>query len=620
MKLKIFSAALFMLSAVVFSGCVKTDLDANPTNTLLETNVFSDRALMQSVLANFYISVNYGQQNGDFNQYHLLDEASSMYGPATTTDDERQIPRNFFRVYDYGLVRRMNQFLVGINSNSAKTVLLASDRLDMEAQCRFLRAWYYFCMARSIGGMPLVGDEIFDYQSEGDIPQMQIPRATEAATYRYVINECERAATNLSANKTVNGAIANKWAAWMLKARAAVYAGSIAKYGSLITPSVRTNGGEAGIPADSAANFYKIAYETAEKVITQSPYVLQKDASNQGLAFYRATSVKAGNTEVIWAFDRLAPNQVTQFTNFVMPYAQRDYTEGNALGAVLNLVEAFENKDGSAPAIKSTNTDGSYIFYDSVEDPFTAKDARLWGTVIWPNATYRNVPVSLQAGQLNKNAGGQWVLRAGATGSLDASGQLITSVNGPISNSNNYVNKTGFLVRKFLDETANAGLNPRFSEMWMPKFRIAEAYLIAAEAGFELGDRMPTALQYINAVRSRGNIQPLTLGTFTFAKIVNEYRVEFAFEDHRFWDLKRWRLAHTTWNGTLNNPTAQMYSLYPYKVVSPGDANNGKWVFSKEVSYKRQSTPLNFPLTNYYGTIDNSWITNNPKLVINPLQ
>ncbi|UEG54801.1 RagB/SusD family nutrient uptake outer membrane protein [Mucilaginibacter daejeonensis] len=619
MKNKILVAALFMYTAVVLSGCVKTNLDANPTNTLLETNVFSDRALMLSVLANFYISVNYGQQNGDYGSYHLLDEASIMYGPATTTDNERQIPRDFYRVYDYGLVRRMNQFLKGINSSSAKTVLLESDRLDMEAQCRFLRAWYYFCMVRSLGGMPLVGDEIFDYQSESDIPKMQIPRATEAATYRYIINQCEAAATNLSANKTTNGAVANRWAALMLKARAAVYAASTAKYGSSITPSVRTAGGEAGIPADSAANFYRLAFETAERVINQSPYVLQKDASNPGLAFYRATSVKAGNTEVIWAFDRLAPNQVTQFTNFVMPYSQRDYSEGNGLGAVLNLVEAFENKDGSDPAIKTTNADGSYVFYNSVEDPFTVKDARLWGTVIWPNAPYRNVAVSLQAGQLNRS-GSSYVIKAGAVGTKDASGELITSVNGPISNSDNYVNKTGFLVRKFLDETANAGLNPRFSEMWMPKFRISEAYLIAAEAGFELGDRITAAVQYINTVRSRGNVQPLTAGTLTFAKIVNEYRVEFAFEDHRFWDLKRWRLAHTLWNGTLNNPTAQIYSLYPYKVVSPGDANNGKWAFIKQISYKRATTPLYFPLTNYYGTIDNSWITNNPKLVINPLQ
>ena len=106
----------------------------------------------------------------------------------------------------------------------------------------------------------------------------------------------------------------------------------------------------------------------------------------------------------------------------------------------------------------------------------------------------------------------------------------------------------------------------------------------------------------------------------TFNHIVNEYRVEFAFEDHRFWDLRRWRLAHTLWNGVVNDPNAHPMSLYPYKVVAAGDPNNGKWIFTKQVSYKRQSTPLNFLPRAYYASIDNGWVNNNPKMVLNPLQ
>jgi starch-binding outer membrane protein, SusD/RagB family len=618
MKPIIYGLLMFCFLGVFVTSCKKmTDLDAEPTNTLPESVVFSDKALIQSVLGRIYLDVNFGQSNGNYTNYHLLDEANTMYGAATTTDDEKSMPRNFFRVYDYALVRRMNQFIQGINSNSAKTALLENERLNLEAQCIFLRAWYYFCMTRSLGGMPIVGDTVYTYQSGMDVEGMRVPRSTEAATYQYIIDQCDRAMPNLSTTKSVNSSVVNKWTALMLKARAAVYAGSIAKYGNTITPDLHTPGWEAGIPAEKAEQFYRIALETAEQVIQQSPYILQKDATNPGLGFYKATSVKSGNTEVIWALDRLRPNQVTNYTNFVMPYTLRDFTEGNALGAVLNLVEAFENRDGSDPAIQTLNPDNSYVFYNNVEDPFKAKDHRLWGTVIWPSATYRNQPVILQAGQLNKN-GSNWILRSAAAGGTDATG-LITSINGPVSNSNNYVNKTGFLVRKFLDESANAGLNPTFSEMWMPRFRIAEAYLIAAEAAFELNE-IPTAVTYINVVRDRGGIPALDASTLTFDKIVNEYRVEFAFEDHRFWDLKRWRLAHTVWNGTPNNATAQMYSLFPYKVVSPGDPEDGKWVFTKQASYKRATTPLYFPMMSYYATIETGWISNNPNLVRNPLQ
>lgn len=616
MKIKIYCFfALFTVNAL-FTGCQK-NLDTVPVNRLPAEIVYSDKGLVQATLANFYNSVNYGQQNGDYTSYNLLDEANTQYGAPTTGDNEIQVSRDFFRTIDYGFVRRLNQFLVGIRSSAAKAAIVETERADMEAQCIFLRAYYYFCMTRSFGGMPIVGDQVFTYESGMDIAPLQIPRATEADAYQYVIDQCDLAITKLSDKKSVNASVANKWAALMLKARAAVYAGSIAKFGSSITPNVKTPGGEAGIPASKAAAFYRIAFDAAKLLINTSGYVLQKNPANPELAFYNATSVKTANTEVIWAFDRKATNQITQFTNFVMPYSHRDFTEGNALGALLTLVESFENRDGSDKVIKTNNPDGSYVFYNSVEDPFKAKDARLWGTVIWPNAPFRNVPVILQAGQLNKNGGGAWVTKTGAPGTSDANG-LVTAVNGPASLTTNYINKTGFLVRKFVDETVGAGLQPRFSEMWMPRMRISEAYLIAAEAGLELGES--TALQYINDVRDRGRIQPLTVGTFTFDKIVNEYRVEFAFEDHRFWDLKRWRLAHTLWNGATNSPTAHPMSLYPYKVVAAGDANNGKWVFTRQVSYKRQTTPLNFPESNYYARIDLGWISNNPKLVLNPLQ
>jgi len=616
MKTKLLFKLTILVVGLIVSSC-KTELDTTEPNRLPEDIVYTDPALIESVLANLYNSVNYGQNNGDYTTYQLLDEANNNYGAATTTNDENVVPRNFYRIRDYGLVRRMNLFIRGINTPAAIDAIPASTRLNYEAQARFLRAWYYFCSARSLGGMPIIED-VYTYDPSVPIEELQVPRSTEAETYQYVMKQCDIAAKDLTRGKTQNAAIANYWTAKMLKARAAVYAASIAKYGNLRTPNLHTENWEAGIPASMAEQFYKIAYQTADSIVKFSPYAFQKDPANPGLAFYRATSVKSGNTEVIWALDRLKPTVNTAYTNFVMPYSHRDYTEGNALGAVLNLVEAFENIDNSDPTIKVKNPDGSYVFYDSPEKPFLAKDARLWGTVIWPNAPYRNTPVLLQAGQLNKNSAGNWVLNAGAAGST-ANGDVLTSINGPISNTGNYVNKTGFGVRKFLDEAANAGLNPTFSDMWMPRFRIAEAHLIAAEAALELNDKT-NAVKYINNVRSRGGIQELTAANITFDHIVNENRVEFAFEDHRYWDLKRWRLAHTVWNGVLNNPTAQLYSLYPYKVVSAGDPNNGKWVFTKQVAYKRATTPLNFPIGNYYATIDAGWITRNPKLVPNPQQ
>ncbi|HCM21445.1 MAG TPA: RagB/SusD family nutrient uptake outer membrane protein, partial [Porphyromonadaceae bacterium] len=156
----------------------------------------------------------------------------------------------------------------------------------------------------------------------------------------------------------------------------------------------------------------------------------------------------------------------------------------------------------------------------------------------------------------------------------------------------------------------------RRSEMWFPRFRFAEAVMIAAEASFELGEN-GKALNYINDIRRRAGIQELK--TITFDDIVREYRVEFAFEDHRYWDLKRWRLADKVWNGVQNDPQAQQYALFPYLVNEPGNPNNGKWVFDKFPTHM-SPYPRYFQMKNYYNFINQEWIDNNPKLVKNPYQ
>lgn len=68
-------------------------------------------------------------------------------------------------------------------------------------------------------------------------------------------------------------------------------------------------------------------------------------------------------------------------------------------------------------------------------------------------------------------------------------------------------------------------------------------------------------LNYINPVRARAGISELE--SITFEDIVREYRVEFALEDHRYWDLKRWRLAHEIWDGNSENPDAQALRTIP---------------------------------------------------------
>jgi hypothetical protein len=91
-----------------------------------------------------------------------------------------------------------------------------------------------------------------------------------------------------------------------------------------------------------------------------------------------------------------------------------------------------------------------------------------------------------------------------------------------------------------------------YTQPW-PIFRLAEIYLNYAEAKFELGDE-PTCRQYISLVRARVGMPPIpasVTGDELRARLYNERRIEMAFEEQRFWDVRRWKIASEVENRPL---------------------------------------------------------------------
>lgn len=146
--------------------------------------------------------------------------------------------------------------------------------------------------------MPIVGDEVYDYTSGMDITTLQVPRATESAMYDYIIEECKTIAEMLPTEPSKNGARATKWAAKMLEARAAVYAGSIARYNTVSDyPLLNPETGVVGISSEKATDYYKKALTAAEEVINSGKYSLMRvadDATPQEKAdnFFKAVCEK----------------------------------------------------------------------------------------------------------------------------------------------------------------------------------------------------------------------------------------------------------------------------------------------------------------------------------------
>src|SRR5690625_7582958 len=90
---------------------------------------------------------------------------------------------DLWRVYDYTLIRHLNQLLKGVRNS---VILDQQTQHELEGEVRFIRAWVYFNMCSGLGCMTIVGDVIFDYDPNNDLVHLQITRSTEAELYDYI--------------------------------------------------------------------------------------------------------------------------------------------------------------------------------------------------------------------------------------------------------------------------------------------------------------------------------------------------------------------------------------------------------------------------------------------------
>ncbi|MBK1441356.1 RagB/SusD family nutrient uptake outer membrane protein [Parapedobacter sp. ISTM3] len=632
-----------MLSTLSFAflSCEKDWLERQPKNIILEEQVWNDPRQLVGILANLYdrLPTDMGLTDQDRNAIDINQERQAQWRRMADYDDAMwsgfsneegrnnivTYPFDRWRIWNYSLVRDINHALENIETHG--TALSAEEKTQFNAELRFLRAYNYFELVKRMGGVPLVTTQlIFNYSD--DPAYLQTPRAAEAEVYDFIADELDAIKDHLGNEGSKTRA--NKYTALALKSRAMLYAASIAKYNNLMGGPITTPGGEVGIPADRAADYYRRSLEASEEIITSGAYSLYQNNPHPGENFYEAIVQKAGNPEVIFAWDFLTSKDkrhAFSYDNIPRSIREDNLSSSNVTPS-LNLVESYEYLDGSAGELKTRTPDNSdFIYYDQVTDIFANKDGRLYGTVIYPGAAFKGLTVEMQAGVMVWNAGtnsyqtiegsdlgSDW----GGNNYPNGDGGTLTAVGGP-HRSIQEVSNTGFYLRKYLDSGPGTSTRGIRSDVWWVWFRLGEIYLNAAEAAFELG-LAGEAAGYLSTLRERAGFpeNSVTAATIGLERIRNERRVELAFEDHRVWDLKRWRIAHEVWNGTASNPDAVVYALYPYRVVRPGDAaRDGKYVFVKMVA-PRFRAPRFFQMGNYYSAIDQSVINNNPKIVRNP--
>lgn len=481
--------------------------------------------------------------------------------------------------WNYTAVRSVNVFLQAVE-NCRGTVLDDATADHYKGEALFLRAYYYFGSVRVYGGVPIVEEDLSPYYGTDEEDKLYVPRSTEYDTWKWVIQQFEDAA-QLLPEKQDQEMRANKYSAYALEARAALWAASESKYWNRkpVNSSYEAYQKKLTYMESGYANeFYQYAIDAAKKVIDNADYKLygenpsdiksaignleelfQSWKKEEGL-FGR--SYKTGSDATTNGTQNWAPNQ------FVGGYTG---TGAAGYAATLNLADEYDYyTDETTRARKSgiiiTKNDGSdkvdeyfrdpeteftsdmvkdYKHYSSIDEPFRLKDARFQAWVIYPGATFRNRTVYMQGGMVKANGevdiypksnsqgdGNYGVPFAGApqSDSLWAYGGKGTDNSAFMGlttdkNSNNR-NSYCFSPKKYLDlKSSSAYVQTPYYDV-----RYAEVLLTYAEAVIEsgLGDKT-LAAKCLNEVRHRAGFKDDV--NLTIDNVLHEWKVEFAFEN-----------------------------------------------------------------------------------------
>jgi hypothetical protein len=613
MKKNIKYILLFLTTSIVFASC-KNDLIIQPTTILGTNQVFTNENAIIAYLATLYSNLPIEDFNftvGGFNNsFGGANRTCNYSGEALQCYSDINGDLGSGTTWGwwsggYSTIRDVNNFIANIPSAN----LTPDKKLLYLGEAMFIRGYDYFGLVKRYGGVPLVKN-VQTYT--GNITPLQVPRNTEQEVYDYIGTQLDSAAMLLPA--TSQSGRANKYVALALKSRVMLYAATEAKYGN-----VQLNG-LVGIPASAATAYFKAAFNAADSVMQSGLYALYNKYPDKVANFTNLflDDDPSSNREIILERNYIYPQKTHSYDLWELPFGVRGpWGYGSRMDPTLEMVEQFENVDGTPGTLQVTDINGNPIEYTNPLDIFKNKDPRLAATMILPFSTWEGTPIPVQAGIIddaavspNTTVYGRKTVTAGNynqlydinTHQIDANGTLqVVAINGIQGNE---TSPTGFYIRKYLNFNMPQGqAYGNNSTQSYFDIRYAEVLLNYAEAAIELGD-VADAESAVNQIRDRAGIAELTDAEVTRDAVRQERTVELAFESQHYWDIRRWHIADQL---IINK---KFTALYPYY-----DLQNHAYVFTK-VPVGNQYT---FLPELYYEKIDPGQISADPKLIQNPL-
>lgn len=487
----------------------------------------------------------------------------------------------------------------------------------MKGETYFLRAYLYAQLVRGFGGVPLVTET---YGLE-DLDQVRIPRSNVGDCLDFILKDIDAALALLP--ETAKLGRATTGAATALKARICLHIASpLFADRTINTLDLNQYNGD-------RKALYQQALSAAKDVIESEQYSLVdcRAATVEEIADKYHKVAISNNSEMIFT-KQFASSRVVN--NLPIQHGPNGYHNWSGTTPTHDLAMSFEMEDG-------TLFEGLRKVGDSQSgsSPYVGREPRFYANIghdgaVWgrkrPADSYPLDPTplgNLQCGVYEVSDGVNVTVNL-PEDTIEFKGTYgIDTRQGPIEDWNG--SWTGYYEKKIVDTSVDGQNFPQVVP-W-PHIRLAEMYLIAAEACIEL-DRLDEAATYLDALRERIG-RPDTKTTLArrglssnkedmTAFLRHERRSELSFEDSRYFDVRRWMIASETNNKTLTGITV-------FARLKPGKTQNRPYVRSEDTwNYHYYVRDLSFRENRkwddkmYFAPINRDELRRNPELVQNP--
>ena len=568
------AAVTFIIALLTLTSCNKL-FDDGPYNKISEDMVWTNTMLLDEYVNGWYRNMGHGFKTL-VPTHALLKGVSRYYLP--WFGDQLSVGNTEWFNAGYGDILKANESSITlwaqntwmshytqiqyINSyfENSDQVVDPEQKKRIDGEAHFMRAYYYYMLWRSYGGVFII-DHTFDPLKKDE----KFPRASYDRMVEFIVEEADKAAALLPlAHEDIDLGRATRGAAIMLKAKTYLWASS----------PVFQNKEKAylGFTDDKSQEMLANAKAAYNELFELEAYDLIPITSTtqDGIKDeYRKIFLTKNSQESIFEIQHSDDGDyANKFGHKLDRDAASPFFTGTtaAYTPTHNHVKEYGMRGGKA--------------YDA-NNPYADRDYRFYANVLYHGAKFKGHVMDIAT---TDGVAGKDITKYG------------TSTSAAVS-------RTGYYIGKFVDEGTTVDNNETFASsqnyiIW----RYAEALLDYAEVMFCLG-KEDTALIYVNKVRERVHMDALT--DISWDKIVNERRIEMAFEETTYWDFYRWGTAMEMLNGT-SNPLKSMTITIKGDKTTYKEANLNRFPGRVRVFQERQYyLPIPWSDIKYHGVEQN---------------